>query len=494
MQGYFKQPDSTTGLIQNGWFYSGDLGFIDKQGYLFLTGREKDVIVLSSGKNIYPEELEEVFLSQSPYIKEMCILGATEKKFGKDIESLYAVIVPDIDYFRKKNEINIKEKIRWEIDNISKKLPSYQHIMGFSIAKEELPRTQLKKIKRYQVRQAYLKERVSLEEGREVALSQEDAKILETALAQKVMNYISKELNKRVYLDSHLEIDLGIDSLSRVELGLELEALLKVKIPADFIEKVFTVKELIGNLQRVAPGKETLEFKEGKKTWSQIIKQTPPDEIINKIRLTSGFLDKLLTFIFKNIFCLIFRVFWLLKIEGKEFIPKEAPYIFCPNHASYLDGFVLFGSIPFNSAINIFFLGHAAIFEHPLVAWTIKLARLISIDPATRLTEAMQACFFALSHKKIICIFSEGSRSISEEIGEFKKGIGILAKELNIPIIPVYIRGSHYSWPRGNRFPRPCPLKVIFGRPIHWQDLGDDYDTIANGLRAEVLRLAHENS
>lgn len=494
MQGYLRQPDLTAKVIENNWFHSGDLGYIDKEGYLFLTGREKDVIVLSSGKNIYPEELEEIFLSRSPYIKEMCVLSVAEKKFGKDkdIESLYAVIVPNLEYFRKKNEINIREKIIWEIENISKKLPSYQHIMGFAIAKEELPKTQLKKIKRYQIREKYLKEKVSLGTAKEATLSEDDAKIVNTDLAQKVINYLTKELKKHVYLNSHLEIDLGIDSLSRVELGLGLEALLRLKIPSDLIEKVFTVRELIVNLQQAilqVGERGRVQFKEEKRTWDEIIKQIPSDEILNKIKITSGFLDRLLTFIFKSSFCFIFRVFWLLKIEGREGIPKNTPYIFCSNHASYLDGFVLFSSIPFHSAINLFFLGHAKIFEHPLVAWTIKIARLISIDPATHLTEAMQASSFVLSHKKVICIFPEGSRSISEEVGEFKKGIGILAKELDIPIIPVYIKGSHYSWPRGSRFPRPCPLKIIFGKPLDWHVLGNDYESITRALREEVSKL-----
>jgi long-chain acyl-CoA synthetase len=108
MRGYFKRPDLTAQVITEGWFHSGDLGYIDKDGYLFLTGREKDMIVLSSGKNIYPEELEEFFLSQSPFIKEICILGAKDYKFAAETESLYAVIVPNFEYFRQNNLVNIQ--------------------------------------------------------------------------------------------------------------------------------------------------------------------------------------------------------------------------------------------------------------------------------------------------------------------------------------------------------------------------------------------------
>lgn len=151
MQGYFKQPELTSEVIKEGWFYSGDLGYLDREGYLYLVGREKEIIVLGSGKNIYPEELEEYY-GQSPYIKEMCILERIEERFGSTIESLYAIVVPDLEYFRKMNVTDIRGKIRWELENLGKGLSPYRHIMGFTITKDELPRTPLKKLKRYQVR------------------------------------------------------------------------------------------------------------------------------------------------------------------------------------------------------------------------------------------------------------------------------------------------------------------------------------------------------
>ena len=499
MLGYFKQPDLTAQVkSSDGWFNSQDLGYLDKEGYLFLSGRKKDIIVLSSGKNIYPEELEEYY-GQSDYIKEICILEKSQKQFGQKVQSLFAVVIPDFEYFRKKKEVNIWEKVRWELENLSFKLPTYKRIMSFIISKEELPRTHLKKIKRHEVSQRYVGqipqaplEPRFLAEQKEIkkrAVSWEDKAILDSEIAQKIIKYLSAQLNKRVDLDSHLEIDLGIDSLGRVELGSSLESLLSIKIPEELIEDILTVKELIINIQRIAQISSASPESQRQKTWSQIINEAPPREVLAKIRVTSGFLDRLLTWIFKNIFGYIFRLFWFLRIEGKEFIPTDGPYIFCPNHASYLDGFILFVSIPTRFATNLFFIGHAKIFEHPLVAWAVKIARLISIDPVIHLTEALQAARFVLGHKKLICIFPEGGRSVDSNVQEFKKGIGILAKELNIPLIPVYIRGSHFVWPRTRILPRIYPLKIIFGKPCFSQALGNDYATIAKGLREEVLKL-----
>ncbi|MFH1678706.1 MAG: AMP-binding protein [Candidatus Omnitrophota bacterium] len=496
MQGYFKHPRLTAQVKSlDGWFNSQDLGYLDKDGYLFLTGRKKDVIVLSSGKNIYPEELEEYY-NRSPYIKEICILEKHQERFDRKVILLSAVIVPDFEYFRRNKEINIQEKIRWELENLSSKLPPYKRIMGFTVITENLPRTPLNKIKRFQVKSKYFKQQDE-EEISGLQLNKEDKELLESKAGQDVIKYLSSQLKKRIDLDSHLEIDLGIDSLSRVEIGAGLESLLSIKIPDEFVDNILTVKELIIGIQRIIRTSKAVYdplLRQEERTWRKILSESPGEEVLGKIRITSGFIERVLVFIFKSIFTCIFRLFWPLKISGREFIPNRGPYVFFSNHASYLDGFVLFASVPVRSAMDLFFIGHAKIFEHPLVSWAVKIARLISIDPVAHLTVALQAASFVLEHKKIICIFPEGSRSINSNVQDFKRGIGILAKELNIPLIPVYIKGSHFSWPRTKRFPRIWPLKVIFGKPVFWQDLGNDYETIAKGLREEVLKLKEAGS
>ena len=488
MQGYYKHPEKTEAVLKEGWLYTGDLGYLDKDGYLFLTGRAKDIIVLSSGKNIYPDELEESY--QSPYMKEICIT------FRKDEaqESLFAVVVPNFDYFRQKNEINIQYKIRWELDTCASSLPSYQHITGFVIAKEALSRTRLGKLKRHIIQEKYLKV-APVEQGeKEEAFSQEDLKGVNPDIARKIVNYISAEFKKRARLDSHIEIDLGIDSLMRVQLEAGLEQVLKVKIPPAFSAKVYTVKELVIKAQELIGSPEgrqqPLQAQE-KRSWSQILRQAPEDKILENIKLNFGFWDRVFSWAAKIILTIIFKIFWRLKAEGAHSLPSKGPFIFCPNHASYLDGFAIQLSVPYETAIRSYSLGHTEIFEHPMVRWAAKIARLIPVDPAEHLTEALQTAAYVLSKGKIVCIFPEGGRVMGDKkVDEFKKGIGILIKEFKeYPIVPVYIDGSYHAWPRNKRLPRPHPLKVIFGKPLNASQLGDDVETITKKLREEVIKL-----
>ncbi|MBM3243435.1 MAG: AMP-binding protein [Candidatus Omnitrophica bacterium] len=500
MQGYYRRPDLTKEALKDSWFYSADLGFIDKEGYLFLSGRESEVIVLSSGKNIYPEELEEYYL-RSPYIKEICIVAHEEKVFGRSREVLFAVIVPDLDFFSKAREPNIRDKIRWELDNSGKGLPSYRHIMGFTLTNKELPRTVLKKIKRHEVKEIYLCSLKKNDSFAEEALPQDKA-ILEKKHAGKIIRYISSHVNKPVHPHSHLEIDLGIDSLAKVELGLGLEALLGIEMPDELFYAVSTVRDLIAAVENITGGL-TAEIPQpmvNRKGWDEILKEAPLLKTKEAIKLEFGVLEHAVTIVFKYTFLLFFKVFWFLRVRGRENLSPQGPFLICPNHASYLDGLFIFCSLPFKVAMNTYFLGFQQIFEHPYLKWGNRIARMISIDAATHLTEAMQAVSYVAGLKKIICIFPEGMRSIDEKVKDFKKGVGILIKELNIPVVPAYIRGSHHSWPRGSRLPRFHPVEVTFGKPVTFKELeknfedsagfSDDYDKAAKALREEVLKIS----
>ena len=139
-------------MLKDGWFYTGDLGRIDEDGYLYITGRSKSVIVTTNGKNIYPEELE-YYLNEEEAIAEAIVLGVEDKKNHDTI--VKAKIFPNMEVIKKMLKVDFptKEQIMQVVTNsiqkINAKIPNYKHIKGFKIVDQELEKTTTQKIKRY---------------------------------------------------------------------------------------------------------------------------------------------------------------------------------------------------------------------------------------------------------------------------------------------------------------------------------------------------------
>lgn len=496
MKGYYKRPQDTQAVIKDGWFYSGDAGYIDKDGFLYITGRIKDIIVLSTGKNIYPDEIEAHY-QKSRFVKEICVFSL------KDM--LYAVIVPNMDVFRKEGRIHIEGSIRWDLENLSKELPPYKRIMGFSISNEPLPRTRLGKIKRFEVEALY-QQNVFREAAHKEkpAYREEEPELAVSETAKGVFDFLARECEtkRKISLSDHLEIDLGVDSLKRIEIISGLETIFKIRLSDAFLADVYTVKELVlklsGYISQAKGREEEIESKTGALLWSDILAKDPKEAITKRIDLNPGFMSQILVFIFQKGFWALFSIFFFLRISGRKNIPKDGPYILCVNHTSYFDGFIVASSVRYSDEKKLFFLGYSGYFEHPFVAWGIKVGRLIPIDPASQLVDAMQASSFVLRHKKALCVFPEGERSADGNVVEFKKGIGILAKELDIPLVPVCIKGAFNAWPRAKALPKPYPIKIKYGVPLSAGELlakgrgfgvKDDYEAIAMAIRQAIKDL-----
>lgn len=150
MLGYYENEEATKETVKDGWFYSGDIGYIDEEGFLFITGRSKNVIVTQNGKNIYPEEIE-LLLGNVPEIKECMVYGKEEK--GKEL-TISVKVIPNIDkieekYGKELTDEKIHEIIWEEIKKVNKKLTSYKAIKHLEIKKDEFEKTTTMKIKRY---------------------------------------------------------------------------------------------------------------------------------------------------------------------------------------------------------------------------------------------------------------------------------------------------------------------------------------------------------
>ncbi|MEJ5263004.1 MAG: AMP-binding protein [Ignavibacterium sp.] len=157
MLGYYKNPKLTQEVFENGWFKTGDLGFFDEDGFLHIAGRKKNVIIANNGKNVFPEEIEDL-LNRSPFIQECMVYGEQDEKHD---EVIAAQIVTDAEAFieySEKNNVQITPElvnsiISEEIKKVNKELANYKQIRKFYIRDTEFEKTTTQKIKRYLVKQ-----------------------------------------------------------------------------------------------------------------------------------------------------------------------------------------------------------------------------------------------------------------------------------------------------------------------------------------------------
>jgi len=162
MKGYYKNEKATREVFYDGWFLTGDIGYFDEDGYLYITGRKKAVIVTKGGKNIYPEEIENK-LTESPYIEEVLVFGAINPETGE--EEVQALIYPNLDEVRNlahrmkaiPDDDFIYELISKEIERLSRDLAPYKRIKRFALRYEEFPKTTTRKIKRHLFEGVFIK-------------------------------------------------------------------------------------------------------------------------------------------------------------------------------------------------------------------------------------------------------------------------------------------------------------------------------------------------
>lgn len=162
MKGYFQDEEETSKVLKQGWFYTGDIGWVDSDNYYYITGRKKSVIVSAAGKNIYPEEVEEELLA-SDFIEEVLVAGRINPDSNR--EEVHAIIYPNweaLDAHTK--EQGVQQTERWmntffksEIEERCKNLADYKRVKSFSIREEEFPKTTTKKIKRFLFQEDVLK-------------------------------------------------------------------------------------------------------------------------------------------------------------------------------------------------------------------------------------------------------------------------------------------------------------------------------------------------
>ena len=502
MAGYYNRPDATAQVMQDGWFLTGDLGRMDAEGRLQITGRKKEMIVLASGKNIYPEEIEAHY-RQSPYVKEICVMGLTDP--GRpSTERLFAAVVPNLDFMRERKIVNAGDILRFEIEGLAIGLPAHKRVLGYDIWFEPLPRTTTQKIKRHEVERRVRERQQTAALGDTGPLSDQQQSWLDDRHVSVAAVVIQARLRAgaRLRPDANLELDLGLDSMERVELLTELEHRFSVTVPPAAANEIFTVQQLV---EAVRPGdgndkpeRWSLASERGDESWAVMLRDLPPanDPVLGGLLEPKPLATPLMFVLLKIVRMALGRV----RVSGLDQLPAGGAFIISPNHQSYLDPLFVSGVLPYRVWRELFYVGAVEYFETSFTRWVARTINLVPVDPDSNLIPAMKAGAFGLSHGKVLVLFPEGERSIDGTVKKFKKGSPILAQHLGVPVVPVAIKGIYELWPRN----RPLNWKLMlpwsghrvsveFGQPMTFAE-GENYGESALRLRERVNDMWHTSA
>ena len=500
MKGYWNRPDATSAVIKDGWFLTGDLGYFDSKGNLFLTGRKKEVIVLSNGKNVYPEEIEAHYM-KSPFIKEIAVMGF-EGKPGEERDRLHAVIIPNFDELKKRKIVNAKEVIRFDIEGLSAQIASTKRISSYEIWQEDLPRTTTRKIKRFEVQK-----RVKANQGKKLAddsdvpvekpLTPDETAWLDQPEVQRGLKVVRETAHSgppNLTPTLNLELDLGLDSMQRVELLSRLEEELGGSLEESRLTEIYTVRDLIDAVLQSAAsgaGKPRAAFA----GWKSILAEQPDDPEVLALARTNR-LETKFWYLVTRLLKVVSLDLFSLKVSGLENLPKSGAFLLCPNHQSYLDPAIMASILPADICMRVFAVGTSEIFGQGIMRKLARSMKVVVVDPDANLVPAMRAGAFGLRQGMVLILYPEGERSIDGTPRIFKKGAAILSIHMQVPIVPVAIEGFHSVWPRNKRFQGFEPLKIVFGKPMlpppESEASEQAYEKLTADLKARVVAMWNE--
>ena len=428
MKGYYNKPEKTAEVMtEDGWFKTGDLAEIDKDGYLTIRGRKNSMIVLSNGKNIDPETVENKIMGLSgPLIKEIGILGHEDK--------LAAIIVPDLLEFRKQGINNIQTYLKDIIENYNLTASNYKKVLDYKLVEDELPKTRLGKTKRFMLPDLYKKDEKVKEKVEEP----------QTQEYQAIKEFVAKLKGFEPGPEENLELDLGMDSLDKVELLAYVESTFGIKIDEEKFAEMPNLKLLSEYISEKAEF-----FMNSEVDWKKIIDKAPNREIKN------GWLINAL----RPLIYVILKMYFRLKIDRTNKISDE-PQIFVSNHQSFVDALVLGALIPSKIQKKTFFLAINWYFKKGIMKYVADNGNIILVDIDKNVKETVEEIAVHIKNGKNVLIFPEGARTKNGKVGKFKKVFAIIAKELNVNVQCLGIKGGYEAYSRFMKFPLPKRIEV----------------------------------
>lgn len=462
MAGYYGNEEATRSAIRDGWLHTGDLGRLDDDGNLYIVGRLKELIVDSNGKNVYPEEIEEIY-ADPKLIKELAVVGLPD---GAG-ERVACLAVPNVDENDDISAAELRERVGEHFHRVSMTLPLYKRVKSLQVWDGELPRTATRKVKRREVVELLRKLRQD-EAASEAAVEVVDWGWLVDAVAS-----ICEKPRSAIRLSSRLD-ELGFDSLMYNELATTIESQVGEAPPPDVLTKLSDLQELADFLKRkpIDGGRrERDEEREGARERDEIVIPSIVADV-GRQGLTAAqrwFYHEVLHPEFK----------------GRAHIPKHTHFIVAANHASHLDMGLVKMALG-DAGKNLVALAAADYFFDNKVkrAFFENFTNLVPMERKGSLRKSLEWSFRLLEQGYNVLIFPEGTRSRSGELQRFQRGLGHLALRARAGILPMYL-STYGALPPGSWYLKSREVKAFIGPFLSFELL----ERLRRGARSEAERL-----
>lgn len=464
MAGYLDDAGATREALADGWLRTGDLGRLDAGGHLQLVGRKKDLILDASGKNVYPDELEELY-GESPLVKELSIAGLPD---GNGHERVACLCVPQ----KPEDRAAIEEHFA----RVSSELPFWKRVKVLHFWDGELQRTATRKVKRPLVVQELQRlERASAAFELSTQPPGSDAWLFDLLadLCQKPRGSVGPK--------ARLAADLGFDSLLVAELNAALE---KSGVRAPPEAEVASL-QTAGELARALRAPEQLTARDG-------VEEKREGEIFVPGPVAAAG-RKAMEFFQRTLYGGVFDI----EVTGKAHIPAHAPFLVAANHSSHLDVGLVKVALGDEGKKLASLAARDYFFDNPWKrAWFGHFTNLVPIERRGSLKESLQTAVRTLQTGYHLLIFPEGTRSPDGQLQEFKPAIAYLSFAAGADILPVYLEGTHEAMPKGAFAPDPRrgrKLKVRIGPPLRHEELREATQGLSrSAAHREVTRLVRQ--
>lgn len=418
-KGYYNNPEKTKeAFTEDGWFKTGDLVEIDEDGYIKIVGRANAMIVLSNGKNIDPEDIEQKIMSLNDgSIKELAVMAYNNK--------LCAIIVSDKGQAYAKRIIEI----------YNNECKPHLRILDIKMQTNEIPRTRMGKIKRFVLKDLFNKDVEEIKEEEVKSYYKEYDEINKYIFETKGF-YVKPNLN--------LELDYGLDSLDIIELRT-------------FIEKSFGVKANGNTLEEIAS--YVRENSKGYQKNSGTIEDTIKNAKIMTYK--TGFLVPVAR-VLSYILC---KIYFRLGVKNKA--KEVGPTIYISNHESFVDGFALMSLIKQDTYV----LGIDWYFKGKIKSFIARHSNVVLLNIDENMNDTIEKLSSILKSGKNVLIFPEGARTRDGKLQEFKKTFAMISKILDIPVTCLKINGAYQAMPFGSKIIKPSKISVEYLDTVYPKDL-----------------------